>query len=87
MIIDYNVWNQNIAKLSLISIELYHYEEAQSDVHFCVADATHLTYIFIGPPLTNFFIWIHHYVFLYLHKYVLKLKLIISLKQLSGVTH
>ena len=38
---NYYVWNQNIANLSLIFIELYHYEEAQSDVHFCVADATH----------------------------------------------
>ena len=27
--------------LSLIFIELYHYEEAQSDTHFCVAEATH----------------------------------------------
>ena len=41
MIIDYNAWNQNIAKLYLIFIKLYHYEEAQSDAHFCVADATH----------------------------------------------
>ena len=37
---DYNVWNQNIAKLSLIFIALYHYEEAKSDTHPCVADTT-----------------------------------------------
>ena len=45
MITDYNVWNQNITKLSLIFIELYHYEEAQSDAHFCVADATQDTFL------------------------------------------
>ena len=40
-----------------------------------------ITYIFIGPPLMIFFIiWIHQYVFLYMHKYVSKLILIISLK-------
>ena len=72
--------------LSLIFIELYQYEEAQSDTH---ASRTlhNITYIFIGPPLTIFFIWINQYGFLYMHKYVLKPILIISIKWLWDVTN
>ena len=53
--IDHNVWNQNIAELSLIFIELYHYEEARSDTHFCVADASHYNIHFCWATSKDFY--------------------------------
>ena len=42
--INYSLWSQNIAELSLIFIELWHFEEAQCDKKFRIVDATQCWY-------------------------------------------
>ena len=42
--IDYSVWNPNFAKLSLIFIEIYKFENPSLTRHFCVGGATQCWY-------------------------------------------